>query len=193
MVDQDQPEMSTTSTPLADKSKFDWKVYTQRAFAVFFAIGITVVIYIFRDQIQQYDRLGYPGVFLLSAVGNATLLFPAPAFAVVFAVGSVLNPYLVGISGGCGAALGEMTGYLAGFGGRGVIEDKPVFKRLETLMRKWGAWIVFVLALIPNPLFDVGGLMAGALKMPWWKFLLAAAAGKSLRFILLALLGASIL
>jgi membrane protein YqaA with SNARE-associated domain len=29
--------------------------------------------------------------------------------------------------------------------------------------------------------------------MPWWKFLLAAAAGKSLRFILLALLGASIL
>jgi membrane protein YqaA with SNARE-associated domain len=182
--------MSTPSAPSAEKPKFDWKVYIQRGFALLFAVGITLAIYAFRDTIQQYDRLGYPGVFLVSVLGNATLIFPAPAFAVVFAVGGVLNPYLVGICAGCGAAIGEMTGYLAGFGGRGVIEDRPIFKRLENLMRQKGAWIVFILALIPNPLFDIGGLMAGALKMAWWKFLLAAAAGKSLRFVLLALLGA---
>jgi len=69
------------------------------------------------------------------------------------------------------------------------VEDRPIFQRLTALMRTWGAWLIFVLAFLPNPFFDVGGALAGILRIPWWKFLGAAAAGKSLRFILLAYFG----
>ena len=53
--------------------------------------------------------------------------------------------------------------------------------------------IVFLLALVPNPVFDVGGVLAGALRMPVFRFLLACWAGKSVRLIAIALLGRSIL
>ncbi len=157
------------------------------------ALAITIFIIQTRDTIGRYAAYGYPGVFIISLLGNATLILPAPSFAIVFAVGGVLNPYLVGMAAGCGAALGEMTGYLAGLGGRGMLEDKKFHQRLEALMTRRGAWLIFFLAFIPNPAFDVGGILAGALRMPWWKFLAATVAGKSIRFVLLAMFGASLL
>ena len=167
----------------------DWKLLAQRLLAIFFAVGITVTLYLLRDRVAEYAIYGYPGVFVISALGNATLILPAPSFAIVLVLAGTLNSFWMGLAAGCGAALGEMTGYLAGFGGRGVVEEKDLYRRLEALMRKRGAWIIFILAFIPNPLFDVGGIMAGMLKIPWWKFLAAAAAGKSLRFMLLAMFG----
>jgi membrane protein YqaA with SNARE-associated domain len=160
-----------------------------RIAAILVAIGVTVGIIMLRGHIRRFAVYGYPGVFLISLLGNATLILPAPSFAVVFAVGGALNPLGVGIAAGLGAALGEMTGYLAGVGGRTVIEDRPLYHRLADWMRRAGMLAVFLLALIPNPAFDVGGMMAGALGMPVWRFLLAGWAGKSARFILLAFSG----
>jgi membrane protein YqaA with SNARE-associated domain len=157
--------------------------------AALVAIGVTLGIILLRGQIRQFAVYGYPGVFLISLLGNATLILPAPSFVVVFAVGGALNPLGVGVAAGLGAALGEMTGYLAGVGGRAVIEDRPLYHRLAGWMRRAGMLVVFLLALIPNPAFDVGGMMAGALGMPVWRFLLAGWAGKSIRFVLLALSG----
>jgi len=185
-------ELSAPSASPKREKLTGWQI-AQRVFAVLAAIAITVFIIGIRDTIGEYAIYGYPGVFVISLLGNATLILPAPSFAIVFAVGGALNPYLTGIAAGCGAALGEMTGYLAGLGGRGVMEDKAFHQRLEALMTQYGAWLVFALAVIPNPAFDVGGILAGALRMPWWKFLAAAAAGKSIRFIVLAMFGASIL
>ncbi len=160
-----------------------------RILAVLMAIGITLGIILLRGHIRQFAIYGYPGVFLVSLLGNATLIIPAPSFAIVFAVGGALNPLIVGIVAGLGAALGELTGYLAGIGGRTVIEDRALYRRFESWLRKGGILVVFLLALIPNPAFDVGGMLAGALKMRVWYFLLAAWAGKSIRFGLLALTG----
>jgi membrane protein YqaA with SNARE-associated domain len=52
-------------------------------------------------------------------------------------------------------------------------------------MRKAGVPILFALALVPNPIFDVGGIMAGVLRIPPWAFILVTWAGKSIRFALL--------
>ena len=49
--------------------------------------------------------------------------------------------------------------------------------------------VVFLLALIPNPVFDVGGMVAGTKQMPVLRFLLAGWAGKAIRLTLLALSG----
>jgi membrane protein YqaA with SNARE-associated domain len=46
--------------------------------------------------------------------------------------------------------------------------------------------VIFVLAVIPNPVFDVAGIAAGALRMPVLRYLGAAAAGKVIKNILVA-------
>jgi membrane protein YqaA with SNARE-associated domain len=160
-----------------------------RVAAVLVAIGITLGIILARNYIRQFAVYGYPGVFFVSLLGNATIIVPAPSYAVVFAVGGALNPIAVGVAAGLGAALGEITGYLAGIGGRTVVEERDLYRRFESWMRRGGVLAIFLLALIPNPAFDVGGIVAGTIRMPVWAFVLAAWAGKSIRFTLLAFSG----
>jgi membrane protein YqaA with SNARE-associated domain len=160
-----------------------------RVAAVLAAIGITLGIILLRDHIRQFAVYGYPGLFVISLIGNATVVLPAPSFAVVFTVGGVLNPIVIGIVAGLGAALGEMTGYLAGIGGRSMVETRPLYDRLCGWMDKGGVLAIFLLALIPNPAIDVGGMIAGTKRMPVLHFLLAGWAGKAIRFTLLALSG----
>jgi membrane protein YqaA with SNARE-associated domain len=188
MSDPELPSAEVIALPLAWPAPRTRRIIGRIA-AVLLAVGITVGIILLRDQIKQFAVYGYPGVFVISLLGNATLILPAPSFAVVFAVGGALNPVLVGVVAGLGAVLGEMTGYLAGVGGRAVIEKRALYQKLEGWMRKGGMLVVFLLAAIPNPAFDVGGMVAGALRMPVWRFLLAGWAGKSIRFMLLAFSG----
>lgn len=190
-------------TESADESQLQ-KPQTDRKQAVLrwvmigFSIGIAIAIYATRDMVQRYAHYGYLGVLIISILGNATLIFPAPSFTVV-AFGAVLNPYLVGILAGCGAAVGEMTGYTLGRGMSPNLEEGTTVaglgaKQMQWLrwlrpkFQRWGAIVIFVLAAIPNPIFDMGGILAGIARMPWWKFLIAAALGKTVRFTLLSMM-----
>ena len=94
---------------------------TIRILALLLVIGITVFIYFIRDRADELTAYGYPGIFLLALLTNATVLLPAPGVAVVFAMGAIFSPFWVGIAAGAGGALGELSGYLAGFSGQGVI------------------------------------------------------------------------
>ena len=58
-------------------------------------------------------------------------------------------------------------------------------------MRRFGGPVIFVAAAIPNPFFDVAGILAGATKLPIWVFFGATLLGKTIRFFLLASLGGS--
>lgn len=179
-------------------SHHDQKQAVLRWAMIGFSIGIAIVIYATRDMVQKYAEYGYLGVFIISVLGNATLIFPAPSFTVV-AFGAVLNPYLVGILAGCGAAVGEMTGYTLGRGMSPNLDEGSTVaglgaKQMQWLrwlrpkFQRWGAIVIFVLAAIPNPIFDMGGILAGIARMPWWKFLMAAALGKTVRFTLLSMM-----
>jgi membrane protein YqaA with SNARE-associated domain len=153
-------------------------------------LALSVAILLAWNEIERLGVYGYPAVFLVSLVTNAAFLLPAPGIALVFAAGGVLDPVAVGIIAGLGAALGELTGYLVGLSGQTVFEDRPLYWRIEKWMRKSGTLAIFILAAIPNPIFDVGGLIAGVLRMPVWRFILGAWLGKSLRFVMLAYFGA---
>jgi membrane protein YqaA with SNARE-associated domain len=107
-------------------------------------------------------------------------------------MGAIFNPIGVAIAAGLGAAVGELTGYLAGFSGQGVMERAALYERLTTWMRQHQnlAYLaILVLAFIPNPLFDLAGMASGALKLPLWKFLLACAIGKILKMLMFAYAG----
>lgn len=150
----------------------------ERTGLLLFAVTITLTIILLRDQMSQFAVYGYGSIFLVNLLGNATLILPVPSFAAVFVAGSTLNPVAVGALAGLGGTLGEMTGYLAGVGGRSMITPK-LSTRLEGWISKGSLWGIFLLAALPNPLFDIAGMMAGAARMPVWRFLLATCAGKT--------------
>ena len=134
-----------------------WLGLSERRASVLILILVAVFMvlaYVLRDRVPGVETLGYPAVFLVSLIGSATLLFPVPAILAVCTGGILLNPLLVGVTGGVGQALGEMTGYLAGIGGQGLITKNRLYARVQPVMQKRGWIAVFVFALIPNPLFD---------------------------------------
>jgi uncharacterized membrane protein YdjX (TVP38/TMEM64 family) len=83
-----------------------------------------------------------------------------------------------------------LTGYLAGYSGRGIVEGSEVYRRLLELTRRYGNWTILILAAIPNPFFDVAGAAAGALRMPITGFLLWATLGKLIKMWAVAYAGA---
>lgn len=161
-----------------------------RIFALLIVLAVTGLIVYFRDRLEQFAAYGYPGVFLVSLAGNATLVLPAPSLAAVFAMGAVLKPVLVGLVAGVGTTIGELTGYLAGFSGRALVENRARYEQITAWMRRNGALTILVLSFIPNPFFDIAGMAAGALKYPLWKFLLFCWVGKTMKTTLFALAGA---
>ena len=167
-----------------------WRRWTPRVLALLAALIISITIFALRDRIEQIGAFGYPGVFLISLLGSATIVLPAPSLAVVFALGSSLNPILVGLAAGLGEALGELTGYLAGYSGSAIIEDRDRYDQLERLERRYGVGVVFVHSVIPNPVFDLAGIAAGMLKFHLLRFLVACWLGKTIKTILVALAGA---
>jgi membrane protein YqaA with SNARE-associated domain len=106
-------------------------------------------------------------------------------------MGAIFNPFAVALAAGSGATLGEISGYLVGFSGQGVIENKQWYDRISGWMLKFGDLTIFLLALIPNPFFDVAGMVAGALKMPIWRFLIWVWLGKFLKMLAFAYGGAT--
>ncbi len=133
---------------------------------------------------------GYPGIFVVSLLANATVLLPAPGVAFVFAMGSLFNPALVAIVAGVGATIGELSGYLAGYGSEAAVQRLDVYTRIRDWMKRYGTWAVLALAIIPNPFFDLAGIAAGALKMPLWRFFGPCLAGKIIKMLAFAYTGA---
>lgn len=152
-------------------------------------VGALAAAVYFRDRLQELAAYGYAAVFLVGLLSNATIILPIPGLAVSSVLGGVFNPWLVGIVAGIGQALGELSGYLLGYSGQTLVSDRPIYDRIGGWMRRWGVWVIFVLAVIPNPVFDVGGMIAGALRFPVWKFLSSCAAGKIIKNIVFALAG----
>jgi len=161
----------------------------QDALALAGAICISLLAMCLFSRVQGLQDWGYAGVFFISLVSSATVFVPMPGFAIVFAMGAFLNPLLVGVAAGVGSGLGEMTGYLAGFAGHDAVMGTKLFRRHKEGIEKYGLFGIFALAFVPNPVFDIAGVAAGAIRMPLWKFLLATIAGKTARYILLAYAG----
>ncbi len=157
-----------------------------RWIALIFVVALTIVLFLNRDSIQYLERFGYFGIFLASMLTNASLILPVPGVLITSAMGAVFNPFFVALAAGGGATIGEISGYLAGFSGQKVVEKAKWHDKLEHWMRKHGDWTILVLAFIPNPAFDMVGIMAGAMKIPIYRFLIFSFIGKVLKMLVFA-------
>ena len=179
-----------TKQRLSDRRpKSSWKTNVLRVLALLAVIGITYYVFSIRDRMEEFEAYGYPGIFLIALMANATVLLPAPGVAIIYAMGSVFNPFLVGLAAGTGGALGELSGYLAGFSGQAVVERTETYDKLKPWVNKYGGWAILVLSAIPNPFFDVAGIAAGISKMRMRTFLISTWAGQLIKMTLFALAG----
>ncbi len=152
-------------------------------------VAITLFIYSIRDRVEQFAAFGYPGIFLIALLANATILLPAPGVAVIYAMGAIFNPLGVGVAAGLGGTIGEISGYLAGFSGQAVVERMDVYNRIRPWVDKYGGWAILVLSAIPNPFFDIAGIAAGIAKMPLATFLIFTGIGQFIKMTLFAVAG----
>lgn len=162
-----------------------------RILALFVVVALSIFVFSIRDQAEELAVYGYPGIFVLSFLAYATVLLPAPGVAVVFTMGSVFNPIGVALAAGTGAALGELSGYLAGFSGQAVVERVEIYERLTKWMKRNGSLTVLVLAAIPNPFFDLAGVAAGSLKMHVVRFFIWCWIGEVIKMAIFAFAGAN--
>jgi uncharacterized membrane protein YdjX (TVP38/TMEM64 family) len=169
--------------------KRETRLLLLRIAALVFVVGLSVTMYLFRERVRELAAFGYPGIFLVSVATNATLILPVPGVLITSMMGAVFNPFWVAIAAGSGSAVGELSGYLAGFSGQGVVENSRVYNKISEWIQKYGAPVIFILALIPNPVFDVAGMIAGMMKMPFFKFFVWCLLGKILKMMAFAYLG----
>ena len=145
--------------------------------------ALSVTIFVLRDKIQNVGEVGYLGLFLLCFLANCTVLLPSPSLMVAASCALIMNPWLVAVFAALGSALGEFVGYALGT----VTKDlSPKFERLLDMLTARihdQTLIVFLLALLPLPLFDVAGVYCGGTRMNVFRFFLACLLGKFIKML----------
>ena len=160
-----------------------------RVLALVAVVAITVYIISIRDRVEEFKQYGYVGIFFVALLANATVFIPAPGVAIIYAMGAIFNPIYVGLAAGTGGAIGELSGFLAGFSGQGVIERTHIYERVKPWVDKYGGWAILFLSAIPNPFFDIAGFAAGIAKMRMRTFLLSVWIGQLIKMTLFAYAG----
>lgn len=155
-------------------------------------VSLAILIFVFREEIAKLEEYGYLGAFSAALLTNATVLVPVPGALIIVALGTIFNPWLIGLLAGLGATIGQTTGYFFGYSGQVTLEEKKSIKYQKMIrwMQRWGALTIFLFAIIPNPIADIPGAVAGILKFPFLKFIFFCALGNIPKNILFALFGA---
>ena len=162
---------------------------------ILLTIGMAVAIILFWEEVRVLEHYGYIGVFVISAFGGATILAPVPMTPVVFALGGVLNPALVGAAAGLGETIGGLAIYMTGYGGGTALIDtnhgkiQAVYSRVLVWMRRRGGWTLFLLSAVVNPFFYPAGLAAGALRFGVKRYFFICWGGKTVKGMTVAFAG----
>jgi len=165
------------------------------ALGIILSIVMTVAIIYFWEDVLALKAYGYAGAFIISILGVATILAPVPMMPMVFALGGMLNPVLVGAAAGLGEALGALVVYMTGYSGKATLTDSSHGKIQTAYLRmlKWverrGSLTLFLLSAVPNPVFYPAGLAAGAMHFGIRRYFLICWGGKTIKGMAIAFAG----
>ena len=159
---------------------------------VLLVVAITVGIFFNRERLAELGSYGYLGAFLIALAANATIVFPIPGLLILIGMAAIpgLHPALIALAGASGGTIGELSGYMLGYSGRGFVEDTKVYARAVAWLQRWGILAIFVFAVNPFLPLDIAGMAAGSLRFPLWKFLAACWCGKAVVYLIGVYVGA---
>lgn len=177
-------------------------------------LGVLAIIPVFDVEATEYvagiqrqfiewakgSSAPYLTAFILSIFGNTTIFIPFPYVAIIFILTSEagLDPLLLGIISGAGAALGEVTAYAIGWGG-GSYLDKHGYSQKFAPLRSFllrhsriTPLIIYIFAATPLP-DDVLLIPLGLIKYGWVRCIVPAFLGKTSLLLLVGYFGSLIL
>jgi len=142
-------------------------------------------------------QYGYLGIFFISLLGATSVIIPIPSSVVIFILGGLpgpsgflFEPLFIAVAAGSGAAIGELSGYLIGLGGRKVIGEKYK-KKMDILMKlfqRFGPIVIFAFALTPLP-DDLLFIPLGVMRYKILNAFIPALLGKFLSNLIIAYAG----
>ncbi len=168
--------------------KFD-ALEGSQAFLTIAIIVVAALAFIYAEDVSaRWAGQSYVAVFMFTLIGAATVVLPAPAVLTTISFVSALeDPIGVGLVAAVGQTLGEMVAYLLGASGARLFKKGPIYRQVHKAIEghtKMAGGVIFILAMTPNPLFDLVGVAAGALRYPVWRFMALAFFGNAIKYIL---------
>ena len=176
----------------------------------FTLLGLAAWAFDWLDE-QTMEDLGYLGIFISNFLPHVSVFLPLPGLtavghALVIWGAEELNPVIVVAIATLANTIAEWTSYLAGATGRSAAEERPVsvpgvagrwlrrmWELAEWFMARNGFMTLLVLSAVPNPVFEVTGIIAGATRMNFLKFNVALLIGHFIRMMVLVLVGHEII
>jgi membrane protein YqaA with SNARE-associated domain len=168
------------------------------ATAIAVAVALPLVLRAHVPDPQAIASAGYAALFVAGFLSGATLVLPMPVLPLVFSSASMFNPGLVTITAAAGMALGMGVTYFMGAWVRDHVNWRVATRadRVGLLTRILGGWFsksctlcAFVLAAVPNPVYDFAGIIAGSARAPFGGFMLGITLGKLAQTLAVAMSG----
>jgi membrane protein YqaA with SNARE-associated domain len=150
---------------------------------VLVAVNIAIYFALPTDLVERIGNFGYLGAFLSALLANASVVIPVPYYPLLIRLGQAFDPIWITLLAAAGSTIGELTAFYVGRSGKGAVENTRFYRwTQEQLNHRWRAPLVlFGLSAIPNPAFDVAGLLAGAMGIPVWLFMATVFPGRIIR------------
>lgn len=158
------------------------------------AANIAVFLLLPPELLERLGNFGYLGAFVSAAFANATVIVPVPYYPLLIRLGQAFDPWGIVLAAAAGSVIGELVAYFVGRSGRQAVEETRFYRWVQRqLSHPWRAPVVlFALSAPPNPLFDVAGLLAGALGIPLWIYVTSTFLGRIVRMAIVVFIGLGI-
>jgi membrane protein YqaA with SNARE-associated domain len=136
------------------------------------------------------ERYGYIGAFIASLLGNITIALPTPYAFLIAALGSTLNPFILGIVCGFGSTIGELVAYALGYVGRTAMNEnqKEKLDIVKRILDKYGSLVIILFAVTPLP-DDLILIPMGMMKYDYKTIIITVLIGKTILALFLAYAG----
>jgi membrane protein YqaA with SNARE-associated domain len=171
-----------------------WHAWVKPIIAGIAFILLNIVAYIWLTSpegeriLSSLRDYALPGAFLVMLIANATVIVPVPWPAIFIPIANQSGNIAAAIVvGAFGSVIGESVAFYVGRSGRGAVEQTRFYHWVkQQLEHPWRAFaILFALSAPPNPFFDVAGITAGAMGLPFWLFFTAVFLARIIRIWLI--------
>jgi membrane protein YqaA with SNARE-associated domain len=162
---------------------------------IVFLLAFNIAVYFAPIDYSAFTSFAYVGAFIVTLLANALIVIPIPYVPIVAHIGATAElPWLVVLLGALGSVLGESVAFVAGRAELGLVSEHPIYRRLHRVAERpfLAGALIFVWATPPNPLFDIGGLAAGAVGVPYRVFFVAVFAARVVRLAAIVWLGTAL-
>jgi membrane protein YqaA with SNARE-associated domain len=174
-----------------------WQLWLRPVLLGLLVAGANVAVFLLLppELLERLGGFGYLGAFVSAAFANATVLVPVPYYPLLIRLAQAFDPWGVVVAAAAGSVVGELVAYAVGRSGRQAVEETRFYRWVQRqLSHPWRAPLVlFALSAPPNPLFDVAGLLAGALGIPVSIYVISTFLGRLVRMAIVVFLGLGLL